>query len=514
MPQDSASSDEIGGRKAPDRGKVAAGAPGHSAPEKLVHGLPSKLLYLTALFVMLAEVLIFVPSVANFRVTWLTDRLTAARLASLAADAAPGGIIPENVRSELLSTAQLRSVAIKSSGMRKLVLPPDGDFVVDAKFDLREPPEASLLERISGRLALIADALVVFFAPEGRMILVRGHPQPAPHPTQPTFDFVEIALPEATLKAAMVRYGLNIMGLSIIISIIAAALVYVALSTMLVRPMMRITRNMLTFSENPEDVSRIIVPSQRRDEIGIAERELARMQRQLAHVLHQRSRLAQLGLAVSKINHDLRNMLASAQLISDRLTAIPDPTVQRFAPKLIASLDRAISFCDDTLRFGRAEERPPHRQLLVLRALVEEVGEGLGFPRDSIGWTIAIDPALRVDADPEHMFRVLNNLCRNAIQAIESQGPQSAGDITVDARREGLRSIIEVRDTGPGLSPEARARLFQAFGSSARDGGSGLGLAIAAELVRAHGGTLELLDSAKGAAFRIDIPDRATAAVN
>lgn len=489
-------------------------APARSAPEGLLHGLPSKLLYLTALFVMLAEVLIFVPSVANFRVTWLTDRLTAARLASLAAEAAPGGIIPESVRSELLSTAQLRSVAIKSSGMRKLVLPPDGDFVVDAKFDLREPPDAGLIERISGRLVLIADALGVFFAPEGRMILVRGHPQPGPNPTQAAFDFVEIALPEATLKAAMVRYGLNVMGLSIIISIIAAALVYVALSTLFVRPMMRITRNMLAFSENPEDVSRIIAPSERRDEIGIAERELARMQRQLSHMLHQKSRLAQLGLAVSKINHDLRNMLASAQLISDRLTAIPDPTVQRFAPKLIASLDRAISFCNDTLRFGRAEERAPHRELLVLHSLVEEVGEGLGLPRDGIGWTITIDPALRVDADPEHMFRVLNNLCRNAIQAIESQGPHAKGEVVVEARREGLRSIIEVHDTGPGLSPEARARLFQAFGSSARNGGSGLGLAIAAELVRAHGGTLEAIDAAKGAAFRIAIPDRATAAAD
>lgn len=512
MPQDSAPPDEIGGRKAPDTGKKAVEAPAHRAPERLLHGLPSKLLYLTALFVMLAEVLIFVPSVANFRVTWLTDRLTAARLAALAAEAAPGGIIPENVRSELLSTAQLRSVAIKTSGMRKLVLPPDGDFVVDAKFDLREPPGSGLLERVSNRLTLIADALGVFFAPEGRMILVRGHPQDGPRPALPMTDFVEIALPEATLKAAMVQYGLNVMGLSIIISIVAAAMVYVALSAMFVRPMMRITHNMLAFSENPEDASRIIVPSGRRDEIGIAERELARMQRQLAQTLHQKSRLAQLGLAVSKINHDLRNMLASAQLISDRLTAVPDPTVQRFAPKLIASLDRAISFCNDTLRFGRAEERAPRRELLVLRAMVEEVGEGLGLPRDGIAWNVDIESTLRVDADPEHMFRVLNNLCRNAIQAIESLGPPVQGEVAVEARREGLRSIVVVRDTGPGLSPEARARLFQAFGSSARNGGSGLGLAIAAELVRAHGGRLELLDVAKGAAFRIEIPDRATAA--
>ncbi len=514
MPQDSAPPEKIGGRATNDTGKTAVDAPAHSAPDMLLHGLPSKLLYLTAMFVMLAEVLIFVPSVANFRVTWLTDRLTAARLASLAADAAPGGIIPESVRSELLSTAQLRSVAVKAGGMRKLVLPPDGSFVVDAKYDLRESSESTMLGWLSNRIGLIADAVAVFFAPPGRMILVRGHPDTGPRPALPMTDFVEIVLPEATLRAAMVRYGVNVLGLSIIISIIAAGLVYVALSALFVRPMMRITRNMLSFSENPEDVSRIIVPSDRRDEIGIAERELARMQRQLAQTLHQKSRLAQLGLAVSKINHDLRNMLASAQLISDRLTSLPDPTVQRFAPKLIASLDRAISFCNDTLRFGRAEEAAPRRELVVLKTLVEEVGEGLGLPRDGIDWRIAIDETLRVDADPEHMFRILNNICRNAAQAIESQGPQSAGEVVIEARREGLRSIIEVRDTGPGLSPQARARLFQAFSSSARSGGSGLGLAIAAELVRAHGGSIELLDAPKGAAFRIEIPDRGTGALN
>jgi signal transduction histidine kinase len=112
------------------------------------------------------------------------------------------------------------------------------------------------------------------------------------------------------------------------------------------------------------------------------------------------------------------------------------------------------------------------------------------------------------------MFRVLNNLCRNAVQAIESQGLQAVGEVVVEARREGLRSIIEVRDTGPGVSNAARARLFQAFGGSARKDGSGLGLAISAELVGAHGGTLVLLDVPRGAAFRIEIPDRGTAPPN
>ncbi len=509
MPQDSAPPNDNGG--APPR---------ETAPERLTAGvaesvrlgLPWKLLCLTALFVMLAEVLIFVPSIANFRVVWLTDRLTAARLASLAAEAAPGGVIPSAVRSELLNTAQLKSVAIKTGKMRQLVLPAERPFTVDAKYDLRFPPQWTWFEQIALRFNLIADALAVFFAPNGRTILVYGHPDSGSGTGMPMSDFVEIVLPESTLKTAMVRYGLNILWLSIIISIIAAALVYLALSALLVRPMMRLTRNMLTFSENPEDATRIISPSDRRDEIGIAERELARMQRQLAQTLHQKSRLAQLGLAVSKINHDLRNMLASAQLISDRLSTLPDPTVQRFAPKLIASLDRAINFCNDTLRFGRAEEAAPRRDLILLRPLVEEIGEGLGLPREDVGWTIAIDPELKIDADPDHMIRVLNNLCRNAVQAIEGMGPGNIGEVSVSAQQTSGHSIIEVRDNGPGIPEATRARLFQAFGSSARKGGSGLGLAIAAELVRAHGGMLTLLDVAHGTAFRIEIPDRETLA--
>jgi len=306
----------------------------------------------------------------------------------------------------------------------------------------------------------------------------------------------------------MIRYGLNVMGLSVIISVITAALVYFALNGLLVQPMMRITRNMLRFSQNPEDASRIIVPSQRQDEIGTAERELAHMQEELTQTLQQKSRLAALGLAVSKINHDLRNMLANAQLISDRLSSLPDPAVQRFAPKLIASLGRAITLADSTLKFGRAEEAPPRREPLPLRPLVDEVGDGLSLPREgAIDWTIEISDGLRVDADRDQLFRVLSNLTRNAMQAIEQQDP-GKGHIRVIARRNGKRVTIEVSDDGPGVPEKARAHLFQPFQGSARKGGTGLGLAVAQELVTAHGGTIRLRDTAKGAAFEIDIPDR------
>jgi signal transduction histidine kinase len=466
-------------------------------------GLPSKLLLLTAIFVMLAEILIFLPSVSSFRVGWLDERLTAAQLATLAAEGFPGGDVPSGLRAEMLRTAQVKAIASRRQGVRRLVLPVDPQMTIDAHYDLRQRPEG-FWGTLGLKLEQIGDAVAVFFAPDGRTIRVLGSIGDDPD------DLVEIVMPEAPLKRAMYAYALNILWISVLISLGTAALVYFALSRLLVRPMMNITRNMVHFRQDPEDASRIIVPSGRQDEIGTAERELSEMQRQLSGLLLQKTRLAQLGLAVSKINHDLRGMLANAQLLSDRLTAIPDPTVQRFAPKLIASLDRAINFCNDTLRFGRAEEAAPRRELLLLKPLVEEVGEAVGLPREgAIDWVLDIGDTLRIDADRDHLFRILSNLVRNAIEAVEGgRGGAPGGEIRVKAWRDGRRVFVEVRDNGPGVPPKAREHLFEAFTGSQRKGGTGLGLAIAAEIVAVHGGHLQLLDTSEGAAFLFEIPDR------
>ena len=472
--------------------------------------LPTKLLVLTILFVMLAEILIFVPSIANFRVNWLTMRLTSARLAALAADSGPQGLMPAEVRRELLNSAQVRAVAIKRDNFRRLIMASDMPPAIDQSFDLRPIQSGDAWTKVGAFGGLVVDALQVFVSPSDRMIRVYGQAKAGLDQRQDVREFVEIVMPEEPLRKAMVQHGINVLILSIIISIITAAAVYLALHRVLVRPMMRITENMLHFSENPEDAARVIEPSGRRDEIGTAEDELARMQQELHQLLQQRRRLAELGLAVSKINHDLRNMLASAQLISDRLSELPDPTVQRFAPKLIASLDRAINFCNDTLRFGRAQEAAPRRELFVLDGLVNEVADGLNLPRDGVKLDVRIPSDLRVDADRDHLYRVLNNLCRNAAQAIEAQDDKS-GTITITAHRAETRAIIDVFDDGPGVPPKARQNLFKAFQGGARKGGTGLGLAISAELIRAHGGDIQLLNTETGASFRIQIPDRQSA---
>jgi signal transduction histidine kinase len=381
------------------------------------------------------------------------------------------------------------------------------DEPIDAEYDLR-PMTAEgigILDNVTFRLRLVKDAVMVFFLPDKRLIRVIGIP------SMTEGQVVDVVMPQGPLRMAMVKYGLNVLWLSILISALAGGLVFLTLRSLLIDPLTRLTENMLRFSAKPEDTSRIIVATDRVDELGTAERELAHMQSELNQILAQKSRLAALGLAVSKINHDLRNMLSTAQLLSDSVTSIPDPRVQRFAPKLIATLDRAIGFCNDTLKFGRAAEAAPRRELMLLRPLVDEVGEGLGLPRADgmIGWHVEIGPNFRVDADRDQLYRVLSNMARNACQAIEAAA--ETAEIRISASRAGRAVTILVADTGPGLPSVARAHLFEAFQGSTRRGGSGLGLAIANELVAAHGGTLTLADpdaARPGTVFTMVISDR------
>src|SRR5271154_6335681 len=456
-------------------------------------GLSGKLLVLTILFVMIAEVLIYVPSVANFRVVWLKDKLATAYTAALVIDAAPNGVVSDALTKQILDSIGARAVAMKMGKRRLMLAIDDMPPTIAETFDMRD--------------STTKDAIVDAFA---MMLNTKNNEMRVVGPAPMGGEYIELVMDEQLLRKAMLRYSTDILFLSLIISGITAALVYLALHYMFVRPMRRVTANMIKFRADPENADRVIVPSGRGDEIGTAERELATMQAELASMLHQKSRLAGLGLAVSKINHDLRNLLASAQLFSDRLATIPDPGVQRFAPKLMHALERAIAFCQSTLSYGRLQEPPPDRRKIPLEPLVEEVHETLGVGSD-IGWISAIERGLVVEADYDQLFRILLNLTRNAMQALESRAARDPGrdQIRITGRREGAVVIIEVADTGPGFSERARAHLFEAFQASTRTGGSGLGLAIAAELVHAHGGEIRLVEGTIGATFRLTIPDRA-----
>ncbi|MGE5166611.1 MAG: ATP-binding protein [Sphingobacteriales bacterium] len=459
-------------------------------------GLSGKLLLLTILFVMVAEVLIYVPSIANFRLNWLNDRLAAAHTAALVLDAAPSGMVPESLANQILKSIGAHAVAMKMGNQRRLLAASNMPTSIAQDIDMRQISWwRSIVDAFEALLTCKPgdDIRVVGAAPMGG-------------------DFLEIILDEAPMCKAMWTFSVNILLLSLAISCITAMLVFFALHYLLVRPMWRITRNMIDFRANPENPSRIIVESGRSDEIGTAEEELGAMQRELASMLHQQSRLAALGLAVSKINHDLRNLLASAQIFSDQLSTSPDPKVQRFAPKLMRALERAIAFCQSTLSYGGAQEPPPERKTIEVEPLIEEVHEALGLGLDvPIRWIVAVERGLTMEADHDQLFRVLVNIARNAVQALEARGTRDPArdQIRITGRREGSVVVIELSDTGSGVPAKARAHMFQAFQGSARAGGTGLGLAIAAELVRAHGGEIRLVPGTIGATFSITIPDRA-----
>ena len=458
----------------------------------LARSLSGRLLLMTLLTVMVLEVVIFAPSVARFRLDHLEDRLRMAQLAALALMATPEGMLDAALEAELLARAGADSIVLRGGGARRLALSAPDQPTIEATFDLRD----------AATLTLIGDALRCLFATEARHVRVIGAPYPDGG------DEIEITMNEAPLKAAIRAYGGRILLLSLGISVGTAALLYVLLQCLLVRPMGRIVRNMAAFRDNPEDATRVIRPSSSVTELAVAELALADMQHQMREALRQKARLAALGEAVAKISHDLRNMLATTQLMADRLESSADPAVSRIAPKLIHSLDRAVTLCQSTLRFGAAKEAPPEPRRVALTALAHEVCEGV-FPDmdqpSAARFENRADKKMVITADPDHLYRILSNLMRNARQAIEASG--RSGVVAMEARATAEGVEIDVVDDGPGLPAKAQENLFQAFRGGASKAGSGLGLAIAHELAAAQGGRLALVSSTtQGTRFRLTLP--------
>jgi len=446
---------------------------------------------LTLGFVMLAEVLIFVPSIANFRNTWLRDRLAAARTAALVLEASPSQSLPDALVAQLLDSVGSRTIVHKTGSVRRLLAVSDMPLDVSRDLTLVDTPN----------IETVFEAFDTLLFGGQRLVRVMG-------PKSPGGDMIEIVLDETPLRTAMLNYSRTILLLSLIISSITAGLVFLSLHRLIVRPVKRLAESISSFAQDAEDSRRVIVPSGRSDEIGGAEESLAGMQRTLNQQLRQQQHLAALGLAVAKINHDLRNMLSSAHLLSDRLSMVRDPTVQRIAPKLIRALDRAIGFCQATLAFGRAQEQPMLMREVELAPLVQDLRDLIGITEDSVVDFVAeVPPLLSFSADPDQLLRVLLNISRNAMEAMAGNAvPARPARLTVSARAVAGQVEIDIADTGPGIPKEARANLFKPFAGSNRAGGTGLGLAIAAELMKAQGGSVTLVAVTDGTCFRISLP--------
>lgn len=456
----------------------------------LLRTLSGRFLILTIIFVMLAEVLIFVPSIARFRQDYLVSRLERAQIAALAQIAADDMISPE-LEQELLQNAEVFNVVLRRNEMRQLILSSPIPSPIAATYDLRNPTPWDLMR----------DAIMCLVKNDDHTIRVIGEP------VRSAGLLIEVTMQALPLRNAMIDYGLRILGLSAFISAITAAFLFVAVRRFIVAPIRHVSDQVQLYAENPEDTRRIIEPSAGVIELREAEDAVKSMQTQLTGALKQRERLAQLGSAVAKVSHDLRNILTTAQLFTDRMEISKDPAVKRAVPKLVNSISRAVNLCESTLAFGKAEEPPPLLNRIQLARIVDDVleSERLAARDDDLTYVDNIPDSMMIRADGEQLYRVLANLLRNARQAIIASG--KAGNITVDVDESEVSWEISVTDTGPGLPPKARDNLFQPFTGGTRKEGSGLGLAIAAELVRGHGGKLTLEQTGEtGTTFSIRLP--------
>jgi signal transduction histidine kinase len=474
-----------------DQVRVGSLAVGPAARRKLrlppwTTNLSARLLALAMAFVMVSEVLIFAPSAGRFRVSYLRNRLEDGNLAVLALEAAPDQAVSEALERELLGQAQAYLIALRRPDGVKLMLGQDTAPMADASYDI---DDRRLLPAVGAAFSTLLQS-------HNRVLRVTGASPRRPGAT------IEVLIDEAPMRTALIEFSGRVLGLSVAISLITAALLFFSLQWIVVRPVRRLTESMVAFRDDPENAAALLPATRRRDEIGIAQRELIDMEEKLRAALHQKTRLAALGSAMTKVNHDLRNILGTARLVSDRLAGSGDPEVQRATPMLLRAIDRAADLCSAILQYSR--EGPPRleRTRFRLARLIEEVGTFLPLPPDS-GFVLdnRVDESLELVADRDQLFRVLSNLVANAAEA-------KAGRVEIVAGMAVGRLHVTVKDDGPGLPAKARERLFQPFAGSARPGGSGLGLAIARDLVRAHGGELRLERTGpQGTVFEIELPE-------
>lgn len=454
------------------------------------NSLSARLLGLTIIFVILSEVLLFGPSLSSFQRMWLQDRVNAAQIAALALEASPSANVTENLRKELLENAEVTRVTLKRDGQRELRL---ADTATPTKsvrtIDLRDrsiwPGFYTGLQTLFGR-------------GDGQLRVVAT-------PRFETGDSIEIVIAEAPLKRDMVLYSGRVLQMTLVMSLITAALLYLACNFVFVRPMRRLTNQIEDFRDRPEDMTAAFTPSRRADEIGRAERALADMESQVRNSLRQRERLASLGAAVAKLAHDLRNSLSTASLVTERLAQSDDPRVRQAAPRLERAIARAAGLAEAALRYGRADEPAPNVQALPLASALNEAADDALAAHPDIEWRNLAPETLMVQGDAEYLHRIFTNLIRNAAQALAVSDRKGCIEARV-ARTGGGQIVIELADDGPGLSEAARTRIFEAFSAASARGGAGLGLTIARELARRLGGDINLAASGPdGAVFAITL---------
>ena len=452
-------------------------------------GLSWRILALVVTAVMTAEVFIFLPSIARFREVYLEQLIESGTLAALALDATPDNMVTEEVKRSLLNHARVDAVVLVEPNKPKRAL-----MNIEPRADM---PSFNLKNR--GGLGLIWDAMTAMGHDGPRYIRVGGESLRLPK------AMVWIVVDEWPMRIAMYAYSGRILLLSVIISVFTAVLLYLGLRWVVIRPLQDLSSDMTAFRRAPEEIGTERAPTQRNDEIGVVDREFQNLQRELRASLRQKSRLAEVGAATNKINHDLRNMLSTARLLSDRLARSGDERTRALAPTILNTIDRAARLASDAIEYVR--DRPaPRLSTIDLADLVDEAGIALqeqgedSNPNVVRSWLNEVGEGRSARADRDLLYRVFVNLGRNAFES-------GATTVTVRSRANGGYLLIDVTDNGPGVPQAVAAQLFRPFATGGRPGGAGLGLAIARDLVRAHGGDIALTETGpSGTTFRFTLP--------
>lgn len=455
----------------------------------------TRLLLLMVLSVLITEILAFIPSIANMQSRWLENQTKSAMALSYVLLNEDRIVLDQEVQHRVLSATKALALTVTRDDGSIVAIRLNGqEYSVDKNIDLNNYSETQSV--ISG--------VTTLFSSTPKIIRLFAR-------TDDSNQVFSMTFTNSELREEMLRFTWQFAIISLTIAIVATTIIYLIVYELLVRPLRAIYFHMLDFVVEPDNPNRIIVPENRRDEMGAAQRRIAAIEVELQQNYVRQKHLANLGLAVSKINHDMRNILASAQLISDHLAEVNDPLSKRLTPKLIHTIDRAINYTQSIIAYGRMQEQRPNLQLVSLHALIDDIRDSLAVSgRELVNIHNKVAEDFEMLVDSEQLNRVLTNLFRNAVQAMTSPAEMEkdkSRDITVTAHYEGKSAILDIVDNGPGLPAKAKEHLFTPFDGSTGHGGTGLGLAICLELVRAHGGTIELIDDCKvGTHFRIRIP--------
>jgi len=444
---------------------------------------------------MLAELLLFIPSVAFSRQAWIKDRVQQAGLLAQALTGVPDFEATQTLTDQFVADTDVILMAAKRNGMTELVLG-DNMSAIEGKvimIDLRKS------DRIPSLIAPFQD---MFSKPSDSLRVLADSPVEGQ-------DSIELIIPRQKLRVEMRDYFINIFQLSLFIAIITGTLIFLAMSALIIRPVQDLANDMTAFRNDPNRRNFMRSHKHRKDEIGQLEREFIDLKQSLRAAFRQRERLADLGLSVAKINHDLRNVLASALLISDRLSMNPDEKLADMGERLTRSVERGIGLTEDVLSYSKAESADPDIQEVRIAFTIGEAAADViaQFPETQFRNRVPTD--LLVHSDPDHAYRIFHNIFRNAAQAMRAADSETRLlKASVELGKEAVN--LQISDSGPGLPEKAKDNLFQAFaGGQAHNESTkstGLGLSISKELAKAQGGDLKLKSSdSSGTVFELTL---------